>query len=52
MVKTIFDNLNPAEKFTVGIIDDVSGTSLEIKEMFLFLTPYFILRARFGRVVG
>ena len=36
MVKAVFDNLKaeqPKNYFTVGIIDDVSGTSLEVKEM-------------------
>ena len=33
MVKAVFDNLNqeqPKNHFTVGIVDDVSGTSLEV----------------------
>lgn len=36
MVKAIFDNLaldEPKNHFTVGIIDDVTGTSLEVKEV-------------------
>ncbi len=37
MVKTIFDNLeleSPKNHFTIGIIDDVGGTSLEIDNAF------------------
>jgi len=37
MVKTVFDNLdaaNPKNGFTVGIIDDVTNTSLEVDESF------------------
>jgi pyruvate-ferredoxin/flavodoxin oxidoreductase len=37
MVKAVFDNLGAAEPkngFTVGIIDDVTGTSLEVDESF------------------
>ena len=35
MVKAVFDNLNekaPKNHFTVGIIDDVTNTSLDVKE--------------------
>jgi pyruvate-ferredoxin/flavodoxin oxidoreductase len=37
MVKAVFDNLdaeNPKNGFTVGIIDDVAGTSLDVDESF------------------
>ncbi|HEY3315164.1 MAG TPA: pyruvate:ferredoxin (flavodoxin) oxidoreductase [Bacillota bacterium] len=36
MVKAVFDNLKadkPKRQFTVGIVDDVTGTSLEIREV-------------------
>ena len=38
MVKAVFDNLdaiNPKYNFTVGIIDDVANTSLEVDESFI-----------------
>ena len=37
MVKAVFDNLdakNPKKSFTVGIIDDVTGSSLDVDESF------------------
>ena len=35
MIKAVYDNMdakNPKNHFTVGIVDDVTGTSLEVKE--------------------
>ena len=35
VIKTVFDNLNeeePRDRFTIGIVDDVTNTSLEVKE--------------------
>jgi pyruvate-ferredoxin/flavodoxin oxidoreductase len=42
MVKAVFDNLNaakPKRSFTVGIIDDVTNTSLPVDEAFDLPTP-------------
>ncbi len=44
MVKAIFDNLDaakPKNHFTVGIVDDVSGTSLNVDETFDIPTSAF-----------
>ncbi len=49
MVKVIFDNLNqsqPKNHFTIGIIDDVSHTSLEVKE-FIDAAPQGVYRCKF-----
>lgn len=49
MVKAIFDNLNQAEPknhFTVGIIDDVTNTNLEVKEM-IDAAPAGVYRCKF-----
>lgn len=49
MVKAIFDNLKQAEPknhFTVGIIDDVTNTNLEVKEM-IDAAPAGVYRCKF-----
>ncbi len=49
MVKAVFDNLaltNPKNYFTVGINDDVTNTSLEIKET-IDAAPEGLIRAKF-----
>jgi pyruvate-ferredoxin/flavodoxin oxidoreductase len=49
MVKAIYDNLSldqPKNKFTVGIIDDVTNTSLEVKE-FINAAPEGVHRCKF-----
>ncbi len=49
MVKAIYDNLNAAEPknhFTVGIIDDVTFTSLDVKE-FINAAPAGVSRCKF-----
>jgi pyruvate-ferredoxin/flavodoxin oxidoreductase len=49
MVKAIFDDLNaaqPKNHFTVGIVDDVTGTSLEIKD-FINAEPKGVTRCKF-----
>ena len=49
MVKAVFDNLasdEPKNHFTVGIIDDVTGTSLDVKED-LDIAPQDLFSAKF-----
>ncbi|WP_258360707.1 pyruvate:ferredoxin (flavodoxin) oxidoreductase [Moorella sulfitireducens (nom. illeg.)] len=49
MVKAVFDNLaadTPRNHFTVGIIDDVTNTSLEVKE-YIDTTPKGTFRGKF-----
>ncbi|GFN21710.1 pyruvate:ferredoxin (flavodoxin) oxidoreductase [Thermanaeromonas sp. C210] len=49
MVKAVFDNLaadRPQNHFTVGITDDVTGTSLEIKE-YIDTAPKGLYRCKF-----
>ncbi len=49
MVKAIYDNLaadNPKNHFTVGITDDVTGTSLEVKE-YIDTAPAGVYRCKF-----
>jgi len=49
MVKAVFDNLDaeePKNHFTVGIVDDVTNTSLEIKE-FIDTAPKGVYRCKF-----
>ena len=49
MVKAVFDNLaqkEPKNHFTVGIVDDVSHTSLEVKEQ-LNIAPKDLFSAKF-----
>ena len=49
MVKAVFDNLKqeqPKNHFTVGITDDVSGTSLEVTES-IDTSPRGVFRAKF-----
>jgi len=49
MVKAVYDNLaseNPKNHFTVGIIDDVTHTSLEIKER-IVTSPEGTIRCKF-----
>ena len=49
MVKAVFDNLassEPKNHFTVGIIDDVTGTSLEVKAD-LDIAPKGLISAKF-----
>ena len=51
MVKAIFDNLSldqPKNHFTVGIIDDVSGTSLPVAEQIVTSPPGTIRCKFFG----
>jgi pyruvate-ferredoxin/flavodoxin oxidoreductase len=49
MVKAIFDNLlldEPKNHFTVGIVDDVTGTSLEVAE-YIDTAPKGVYRCKF-----
>jgi pyruvate-ferredoxin/flavodoxin oxidoreductase len=49
MVKAVFDNLKestPKNHFTVGIVDDVTGSSLEIKEE-IDVAPEGVFRCKF-----
>ncbi len=49
MVKAIYDNLSlaqPKNKFTIGIVDDVTNTSLEVKE-FINAAPEGVHRCKF-----
>ncbi|MGB9660403.1 MAG: pyruvate:ferredoxin (flavodoxin) oxidoreductase [Moorellaceae bacterium] len=49
MVKAVFDNLaaeQPKNHFTVGITDDVTGTSLEVKE-YIDTAPQGLYRCKF-----
>jgi len=48
-IKAVFDNLkveNPKDHFTIGIVDDVTGTSLEVKEV-IHTTPEGTIRCKF-----
>ncbi len=48
-IKAVFDNLkeeNPKDRFTVGIIDDVTHTSLDVKEK-INTTPEGTIRCKF-----
>jgi pyruvate-ferredoxin/flavodoxin oxidoreductase len=48
-IKAVFDNLkeeNPKDRFTVGIIDDVTHTSLDVKEN-INTTPEGTIRCKF-----
>ncbi|MBZ2175920.1 pyruvate:ferredoxin (flavodoxin) oxidoreductase [Schnuerera sp. xch1] len=48
-IKAVFDNLNeekPKDRFTVGIIDDITNTSLEVKEN-INTTPEGTIRCKF-----
>ncbi|MCL2630107.1 MAG: pyruvate:ferredoxin (flavodoxin) oxidoreductase [Firmicutes bacterium] len=48
MIKSVFDNMGGLNKagFTVGIVDDVTGTSLEIKD-FINAAPEGTVRCKF-----
>jgi pyruvate-ferredoxin/flavodoxin oxidoreductase len=49
MVKSVFDNLaqdSPKNHFTVGIVDDVTGASLEVKEQ-IDTAPEGVFRCKF-----
>ncbi|NLK07171.1 MAG: pyruvate:ferredoxin (flavodoxin) oxidoreductase [Firmicutes bacterium] len=49
MIKAVYDNLNqdnPKNNFTIGITDDVTETSLEVKET-IDVAPEGLIRAKF-----
>ena len=51
MVKAIFDELNrptPKDRFTVGIVDDVTGSSLAVDEAFDIESPQTVRACSYG----